>query len=381
MSDVLSIVRGRIGEVLALVALCLVACTEPSVKQSALGDGSADEFAFDSVALVAEDTLTVLDTPVTPLLDIGVMTFTPMDTARLSPPMAALRRVEATLHAAALREQLVQSNSWGAVRLARDLSPIYDIAVTGQILASDGRQIVVAITARDSRGTLWFERRYRGMATLVAPTAGEPTSPLYPQLYAAIANDLLASAQALTAVDRTRIKQVAEVKFAAALLPEQYGHYLEQREGIDTVVRLPAENDPMWARIGRIKQQEYLFIDTVDEQFLSLDAQVSPTYRLWMGAASEQAEYLARYKARAAERDVSGGRGSFAAMQQVYATYRSVRIQEQDLFDLAVGFEGETAPSVIDTGERIYTLEGTLEQQYQQWRDILSRLFALEFGR
>ena len=67
-------------------------------------------------------------------------------------------------------------------------------------------------------------------------------------------------------------------------------------------------------------------------------------------------------------------------MQQVYSAYRSVRIQEQDLFELATGFDNETAPTVLDTGENVVRLSGTLEQQYGEWRAILARIIRLEQG-
>ena len=67
-------------------------------------------------------------------------------------------------------------------------------------------------------------------------------------------------------------------------------------------------------------------------------------------------------------------------MQQVYSTYRSVRIQEQDLFELATGFDNETAPTVLSAGDRVVRLSGTLDQQYQEWRQLLGQIFALEYG-
>ena len=67
-------------------------------------------------------------------------------------------------------------------------------------------------------------------------------------------------------------------------------------------------------------------------------------------------------------------------MQQVYSAYRSVRIQEQDLFELATGFDNETAPTVLDTRENVVRLSGTLEQQYDEWRKILGRIIVLEQG-
>ena len=59
---------------------------------------------------------------------------------------------------------------------------------------------------------------------------------------------------------------------------------------------------------------------------------------------------------------------------------RSDNIQKHDLLEIASGFDNETEPTVLDSGERVVRLEGTLENQYSQWRSILSRLIQLERG-
>jgi hypothetical protein len=118
----------------------------------------------------------------------------------------------------------------------------------------------------------------------------------------------------------------------------------------------------------------------VDEQYIDLRQQLEDIYRLWRRSSFEQADYLDQYKARAARRELEADAGSFAAMQQVYSTFRSVRIQEQDLFELATGFDNETAPTVMKSGERVVSLSGTLEQQYAQWRSILGQIIQLERG-
>lgn len=64
---------------------------------------------------------------------------------------------------------------------------------------------------------------------------------------------------------------------------------------------------------------------------------------------------------------------------------RSDNIQKHDLLEIASCYDNETEPKVLDSGERLVRLEGTLvegtlENQYSQWRSILSRLIQLERG-
>ena len=46
--------------------------------------------------------------------------------------------------------------------------------------------------------------------------------------------------------------------------------------------------------------------------------------------------------------------------------------------DLSVGFNNEIAPEILQLNEQVHGLNGTMEEQYIQWRRILRQLFALE---
>ncbi len=55
-------------------------------------------------------------------------------------------------------------------------------------------------------------------------------------------------------------------------------------------------------------------------------------------------------------------------------------MHEQDLDELATGFNNEVAPTVMEVSGRVFRLSGSLESQYAEWREILRRIFALETG-
>jgi hypothetical protein len=107
---------------------------------------------------------------------------------------------------------------------------------------------------------------------------------------------------------------------------------------------------------------------------------VGPTYRLWRSATLEQTEWLERYQRRAAARTGSAGDSEFTRMQAEYAAYRSFRIQEQALFELAEAFDAEARPTVIRAQDQVFRLEGTLDSQYETWRDLLRDIYLIETG-
>jgi hypothetical protein len=151
-------------------------------------------------------------------------------------------------------------------------------------------------------------------------------------------------------------------------------------DGHLTLNGFPAADDPMLARLQRLRRQDDLFVDAADEQYSDLLDTVGESYNLWRAYAYELETYGASYRASAAGRRSDARRGSFAAMQQVYATFRKVKLQEEDLNDLVAGFGGEALETVMTTDDGVYRLSGSVESRYDQWREILSQIYSLETG-
>ena len=312
-------------------------------------------------------------------LEIGVVVF---DEGLLNPDSRdardKLRSVESRLGAVLLRDTLTASTLWGPVRVLPSASQFAELTITAEVRHSDGRDLWLSVRAIDATNRVWLDDDFRATASMgdYDRDNAEP----FREVFVAIANSLRRAAIRLSSQELAELTQVATLRYAAELAPTLFGPYVASVEGRLVAQRLPSVSDPMLPRIERIRNQEALFIDTVDEQYVDLWDAVGPTYRLWQRSGLELAQYFEDYTARASARELTADRGSFAAMQQVYSTYRSVRIQEQDLFDLATGFDNETAPTVLSTGDRVVRLSGTLDQQYKEWRRLLAQLVELEYG-
>ena len=323
-----------------------------------------------------------------PGLDVGIVVFDagiPADVSTRSKlgVFPSIREAEARYMPVLLRQALQDSGAWGVVRVLPEAQESSELLVSGRILHSDGLRLAVRITARDATGRTWLERTYLDEAEqgdYLVPASGVPREP-YADLYRSIANDLLATGGALAQQELAAIRQVGLLRYAAGLSPEAFGSYLTATpEGRYAALRLPAQGDPMMGRVNRIRNQEYLFVDTVDEQYLELYETMAPTYFLWRQYGREQAIYLQDYQQRAENRSRHGRRGSYAAMEQTYYTYRSLKIQSQDLVEMAGGFRNEVAPTVMEVSGKVFRLDGTLDSQYAEWRDILRQIFTLETG-
>jgi|AntAceMinimDraft_5_1070358.scaffolds.fasta_scaffold00463_17 hypothetical protein len=354
----LSIVRLHLSVLAVCVMAAVYLCLQVSVAQS------SDDDNFVDVGLV--------------IFDPGI----PVDKSTHSKLgiFPEIRKAEAKYMPVMLRETLIDSGDWGVVRVLPEPLESSELLVTGVIVHSDGQRLELQIQARDATGAQWLDKAYIGTTTPSVYPVNVPVDP-YSQVYAQIAADLLAVRRQKSASQLSEIREVALMRYASELAPEVFASYLSSSAaGMYTLQRLPASDDPMLARVVRIRNQEYLFIDTVDEQYARLAEEMAPTYNLWRQYGAEQADYRDEYQSRVASKTSQGRRGSFVALEQTYNAYKWSKIHEQDLDELALGFNNEVAPTQMEVSGTVFKLSGSLDTQYIEWREILQRIFALETG-
>ena len=139
-----------------------------------------------------------------------------------------------------LARTLSSTGNWGAVRVIPAGLVNVDVIISGEILESNGKSLVVKITVRDARGELWFSRKLKAEANPLAYHNEElQISDPYQTLYNRIANDLLAERQNLTAEEITELRRISNLIFAADLAPYAFDDYLEtDKKGRYTIERV-----------------------------------------------------------------------------------------------------------------------------------------------
>ena len=297
-----------------------------------------------------------------------------------------IRKTETQYLPVALRSTLAASNQWGVVRVLPDSDPSLDIIIEGTILRSDGADLVLHIRATDSTGRVWLDQDYVDNARVADYPDSAPmlldrgltfgTDP-FQDIYAAIANDLLAIRQSLTQPALDEIHNVTQLRYASDLSPEAFSRYLQEDEsGSLSVTRLPASNDPLLRNVADIGARNEIFIDTIDEYYEALYQDVKPIYDIWRQYSFEQVTEERSSLERA--RSGNSNSGSFEAISQNYNRYKWSKIFEQEFVALASGFVSETAPAVLELSRNVNGLSGPVEEQYAQWRVLLRGLFEIE---
>lgn len=343
------------------------------------------------------------------LLDIGVVILDPgissvEDEEQVYPEV---RRAEATFMATELADVLAEQGGWGAVRVVPDERQFSDLLVRGTILQSDGEALELKIRVSDARGTVWLDKRYTGITSRYAYEQGTRTKQdPFLSVYRMIANDMLAAFQQLPADERTTIRRVAEMRFARDFASGAFADYLnEDPSGQVTLRRLPSEADPMLARVRGLRQRHYVFVDTLQGHYTGFSDDMYAPYQEWRKASYEETVALRELENEAKREMIAGGAAILAGIVAQSSGSRMTRsagaigvvgggallkrglekraesnIHSLALEELGQSLDAEITPRVIELEDRTVRLSGNVEDQYDQWRELLADIYAAELA-
>jgi hypothetical protein len=365
----------------------------------------------ETVKTTSVPTLATYETELTgdEILDIAIAVFDPgiaeADADENIYP--EIRRAEAAFIARELALVLDDQGVWGASRVVPSPDYISDVVVSGSIEQSDGESLVLNIEARDARGRLWLDKAYSGSTSRYAyqQTQRVKRDPFL-GVYRRIANDLILAFKALSREERLAIRNVARLKFAQSFAPDAFADYLKTDESnITRAVRLPAESDPMMARITTIQQRNHVFVDTLQGHYDNFSGRMEAPYNEWRRLSYDETVALRELEQEARTQLLVGGLSLLAGVAAATSDDRNVRtagavgiyaggslvksglerraeakIHSLALEELGQSLEAEITPQVIELEDRTVQLSGTIEDQYSQWREILSDIYAAEIA-
>ena len=348
------------------------------------------------------------------LLDVGVAIFDPglddMDDDQEELTNPQIRVAESRYAPFLVAETLQRSANWGIVRLMPNVSSPMDLYINGTILESNGESMAMRIEVKDSTGRHWYTKLYEQEISQFSydPSQRQQNDP-FQILYNNIANDLLAWKKANIEDDEIlEIRMISEMLFAQRFSPEVFDDYLTQnRDGYLEIVSLPADSDPMLGRIRDIRERDFMFIDTVQDYYATYVRQMRLPYDSWREQCYYETITLREIEASARRRFIAGAAtvvgglaaatqgsnygtvagGAFAVgagaylLRSGFDKQAEARIHMEALEELGQSLENEVAPQVINLDDRTITLSGSVEEQYEQWREIMADLYSAEVGQ
>lgn len=347
------------------------------------------------------------------LLDVAVYIFDPgldnIDEEELT-VFPEIRKAESRFIPYRLVQAVQSSSGWGAVRVVPEGQDTMDVLVKGKILQSDGEQLHLNITVSDATGRRWYQKQYKGLASKYAYSksrssgvAQEPFQSLYNQ----IANDMLNyRRKSLNSAELRTVRTTSELRFAQSFSPTAFGGHVKQgSNGKYTIVRLPAEGDPMLARIRQIRERDYLFVDTLQDYYGGFVKEMDQPYKQWRSQSYNEVIALRELKRDARTRTILGVAAILGGIAAAGADHGSARaagtvaiasgaimvksgfdkraeseMHVEALQELGDSLEAAIEPQVVELEDRTITLSGTVDNQYAQWRELLHEIYRADTG-
>lgn len=344
------------------------------------------------------------------LLDVGIQVFESDEITEEQSEEGTspeIRKAEGHFIPYHLKNTLQQSSYWGAVRVLPSEAEGIDVLVKGKILESNGEHLVLQVDVSDTTGKAWFSKKYESKATLAfysGNRVGEKDA--YQDIYNAISNDLANFRMKLPPETVKNIRTVSKLKFAEDYAPSVYTGYLSKnKKNTVTINRLPSDEDPMMTRLLKIREREYMYVDTLNEFYEVYYIEMWPSYENWRKLNYQETKAIKKIKRDALVRQIAGAllmAGAIAmnmgevsntgAIQagmilvggQVFVQglniSREAEIHSAAIKELSESFGGEMQPVVMEFEGKQYELTGSAEEQFKRWRELLKQIYIAETG-
>ncbi len=387
-----------------LLSLLLIGCAHYEVTDN------------QSIELIKADNSYRTDQP---LLNVGIARFSAKLQKKSEFNLEALRQSESIWYANQLKQTMDRSNVWGSIWvLPNQYKQAVDLNVVGTIIASNGERVALQIRATDATNKEWLRKEYtyKANAYIYNPNLSNvlPDEDPFQNLFNQIANDLY---QLRIAFDRQQalgVKDIADMRFAYDLAPQNFQQYLsvDNRKNYQ-LNSLPALNDPNYKAIQRIAVRNDLFLDIVQDHYRLFANNMGDPYQNWRATSYADVVQERRLKRQArlekiggllavgagiavansiGSNDSSGTRDSkrVVAAAAIGAGASLVRsgfqkadeasLYRETLIELGESIEAELEPTIFEVDDKTITLTGTIQQQFEEWRELLLERYQVERG-
>lgn len=343
--------------------------------------------------------------PGVPPLDIVVSVFDPGlpdDPEKIDvDDWPELRRAEARYLAVRVRDTLVKQQRFGAVRVAPNTSFTSDLYLQGEILESNGEDMKLKVTVTDSTGKRWYSKTYshRTKQSWYKNLRNKGFFPFQP-IYNEITADLVERLDRQRESTLSEIHTVTDMRFAQNLAPDAFSDSLTIKHGRARLERLPAPNDPMIRRVSAVRYRDQMFVDNLQQQYDEFSTSMMDSYRFWQEQSGAEIERRRDARTKAVLRGLTGialiagavalgsdgnDYGALAAgiaggslLANSWKDGREAQVHSNVIDEMASSLDSDLAPKVIEMEDQTVTLTGNLDEQIQQWRAVLAKIWEAE---
>jgi len=374
----------------------------------------SSQTAFAAIDKVTSSTPLSLQTPSRPMADsalLDVVIPTLNDGLSLTDEddtvFPEVRFAEAIYFSNQLAKVMEKSGAWGAIRVIPNAQVISDVYITGVIIQSDGEVLELDVEVKDTSGKKWFAKSYKKVVGKLAydrkakTNIGDP----FQNVFIQIANDVLIYREKFSDKKAADLRAISEMRFAQLFSPEAFNEYIIQaRDGILKIQRLPAENDSLLTRVKKIRERDYLYIDTMQDYYDSFSEQMHFAYQDFRSASYDSVVKGRQLNRQGNQRIIAGigsilagiyGRSQSEASTEAWASSATAAAggfilksglekkqqsaaENEKVAEMGASLDREIAPQVIALEDRTVTLTGTVQTQYVQWQELMQKIYNQE---
>ena len=203
------------------------------------------------------------------------------------------------------------------------------------------------------------------------------------------------------------LRSLSEIRFAKQFSSDAFAEYLsENKKGVLNLERLPAEDDELLKRVQKIRQRDYLYIDTMQDYYDGFSQQMHFAYQEFRQSSYDSVVKSRQLNRQGNQRIIAGlgsilagiyGRtqadtrlasnassataavGGFILKSGLELKQKSAEYDES-IAEMGSSLEAEIAPQVIALEDRTVTLTGTVQAQYGQWQALMAKIYQQERG-
>ena len=345
------------------------------------------------------------------LIDVGIQVFESdsidAEKAKKEGTNEEVRKAERHYIPYHLKNTMQRTSHWGAIRVLPTTTQSAELLVTGKILESNGEYLSVEVKATDATGNVWLTKTYEMTANRTVYGDNQPGQrDPFQNIYNEISNDLVRIKEKMTPEELRAIRKTAQLKFAAEFAPDAFSDYMRPDDkGKPTIVRLPADNDPMMARVLNVRDREFMFVDTMNAQYEKFYTSMWPSYLNWRKLNLDERLAIKKIKQQAMYRQLAGALliagavvlgsssnsntgglqvGMILVGGQVlidgFNVSKEAEIHAEAIEELGESFGNEMQPVTMEFEGRQIELTGTAEEQFNKWRSLLKQIYYSETG-
>ncbi|MBL1321347.1 MAG: hypothetical protein COA63_009865 [Methylophaga sp.] len=317
-----------------------------------------------------------------------------------------LRRAEANRFAFKLKQALDNSNEFGAVRVTPDETASGDLYVLGKIIESDGQDVKLKLNVVDISGKEWVNSTLSHEVTeaFYRNSRNQGKDP-YDPIFEEAANKIIEALKKRSTSELDDLKYIADLQFGASFNDAAFMEYMNTERNHIKLISKPSDDDPLFQRVKAIRVREQLFVDNLQQNYVSFSQNMDNSYLAWQEASFTEKKLrkeaqtegilktlggialIALAIAAGSDNDSSvavetaavvGGIGGALLIADGFKSRKEAKFHKEAINELGESINLDMQPQVISFEAETVELTGNIQNQFKQWRAFLQRIYEQE---